>query len=232
MTVAAEVSYVERQYTGSQTTFASLFRALDPSHVFAAWLDADGLPVALTRGVHFSVTIDGSGMAVVQKIAFPSASVLAPLTLAFERHTPAVQGVDFQNLAAYDPDVHETIADAGAMRDAELRNQQTRTVTPFAVSDAAVDFRPRRVKAADPTQPEDLVTKSYSDLHTGTAGAERAEAAADRADADAAQTAEDRAATHIDRVAAETYAALLANPDLGFYTDATSQSRDCGTYLP
>lgn len=232
MTVAIEVSYAERQYTGSQTTFASLFRAKAPEHVYASYLDPDGLPIELTRGVHFSATIGGDGMAVVQKIAFPSASVLAPLTMLFERHTPAIQGVDFNNLASYDPNVHEDIADAGAMRDAELRRYQARTVTPFTVSETAVDFRPRRVKAATPTQPEDLVTKEYSDLHTGTAGAERAEAAADRAEEAADQTAEDRIATHEDRVAAETYAALLANPDLGFYTDATSYSRDCGTYLP
>lgn len=229
MTVATEVAYAERVYTGSQTTFASLFRALDPSHVYMAWLDGDGLPVELTRGVHFSVTIGGDGMAVVQKIAFPSASVLAPLTLAFWRDTPAIQGVDFINLAAYDPRVHEDIADAAALRDAEIRDRQRRTVTPFQVSDQTVDFRPRRVKAADPTQPEDLVTKSYSDSHTGTAGAERAEAAADRADADAAQTALDRIAADTAAALAAGYAALLASPDYGFVADAPVETRDYGT---
>lgn len=228
MTVATEVCYVERQYTGSQTTFASLFRALDPSHVFMAWLDAEGLPVELTRGVHFSVSLV-AGMAVVQKIAFPAASVLAPLTLAFWRDTPALQGVDFINLAAYDPQVHENLADAAALRDAELRDRQRRTVTPFQVSDDTVDFRPRRAKAADPQQPEDLVTKAYSDAHTGTAGAERAEAAADRADADAAQTAADRIAAAASAALAEGYAALLESPDYGFVADAPAETRDYGT---
>lgn len=232
MTVASEADYVERVYTGSQTTFASLFRALDPAHVYAAYLDDDRLPVPLTRGVHYSASIGGDGMAVVQRIAFPAASVLAPLTLAIWRVTPATQGTDFQNLAAYDPEVHERIADAGALRDAELRGRQARTVTPFQASGVAVDFRPRRVKAAEPVDGEDLVTKSYSDLHTGTAGAERAEAAADRAEAAADQTADDRVATHADRVAAETYADMLENPDLGFYTDMTGDFMDLGTYLP
>lgn len=229
MTVATEVSYVERQYTGAQTTFASLFRAQAPEHVYMAWLDAEGLPVNLTRGVHFSVSIGGDGMAVVQKIAFPSASVLAPLTLAFWRDTPAVQGVDFVNLNAYDPQVHENIADAGALRDAELRDRQRRTITPFQVSDSAVDFRPRRAKAADPLQPEDLVTKAYSDLHTGTAGAERAEAAADRAEEAADQTEDDRIATAASAALAAGYAALLASPDYGFVADAPVETRDYGT---
>lgn len=229
MTVATETCYVEVIYTGAQTEFASLFRALDPSNVYVSWLDDDGLPVALTRGIHFSVALV-SGMAVVARIAFPDASPVSPLTLAFERITPAVQSIDFENLARYNPSVHEQIADAGAMRDAELRSKQARTPTPFSVSDEVVDFRPRRVKAADPLDPEDLVTKSYSDQHTGTAGAERAEAAADRADADAEQTAADRAATEIASAAAVTAAHILGMPDDGFYNEATDTTIDDGIY--
>ncbi|EKS26734.1 hypothetical protein [Afipia felis] len=229
MTVGIESPYVEVIYDGSQSEFASLFRALDSADVHVGWLDDDGLPVWLTSPIHFTASLV-SGMAVVQRVAFPEASPVSPLTLVFERITPPVQAVDFTNLGRFDPKVHERLADASAMRDAELRSKQARTPTPFAVSDLVVDFRPRRVKAADPLDPEDLVTKSYSDLHTGTAGAERAEAAADRADADAAQTAADREAAEIASAAAVTAAHILGMPDDGFYNEATDTTIDDGIY--
>lgn len=228
MTVEIESPYIERVYDGSQSEFAGLFRALAAADVHVGWLDDDGLPVWLTPALHFNVTLV-SGKAVVTRIAFPDASPVSPLTLVFERITPPVQGVDFVNLARYNPQVHEDIADAGAMRDAELRAKQARTPTPFEVSDQTVDFRSRRVKAAEPLDPEDLVTKGYSDAHTGTAGAERAEAAADRADADAAQTAADRIAAADSAAEAAANAALLGSPDYGFVADAPVETRDYGT---
>lgn len=231
MTVATEASYAELVYTGAQSVLVPGFAAQAAADVHAGYLDPNGgRPTELIQGTHFTVTLDASGNVTVGRLAFPPASVLNPLTLWFERVTPAVQGVDFENLHQYSASVHQGIADAGAMRDAELRNRQARTVTPFFVSGSAADFRPLIVKAADPANPEDLVTKAYSDAHTGTAGAERAEAAADRADAAAAQAAADRASTDAAAAAAEGYAALLGNPDYGFYTDIIVSTRDYGTY--
>lgn len=63
------------------------------------------------------------------------------------RETPATQVVDFENLGRFDPSVHERIADASPMRDAELRRQLDGMVQQFTTSDAAVDFRLRKLRA-------------------------------------------------------------------------------------
>jgi hypothetical protein len=167
MTVATETSYAELIYTGAETTFTPGFSALNTADVFVSWFDVDRLPVALTQGMHFSVALGADGAVTVSKIAFPVATALAPVTIAIERVTPAVQGTDFDNLAAYDASVHERIADAGAMRDAELRGRQARAVTPFAGTSNVVDFRPRNVRAADPLVDSDVATKGWVMLVTG-----------------------------------------------------------------
>lgn len=167
MTVATEASYAERSYTGAEASFTPGFSALDAAHVFVSYFDASGLPVALTQGVHFSVLLDAQSAVTVSKIAFPVATPAAPVTIVIERVTPATQGTNFQNLAAYDASVHERIADASAMRAAELRNRQARTATPFVGSDTVVDFRPRNIRAADPVADSDVATKSWVLTITG-----------------------------------------------------------------
>ncbi|WP_156464224.1 hypothetical protein [Afipia sp. Root123D2] len=232
MTVATEASYAELIYTGVETIFTPGMQAQQQADVHCGYLDGDGLSVELIRGTHFTVTLDSSAAVTIGRIAFPIASALSPLTIWVERITPAVQGTDFKNLNRFNPEVHQQIADAGAMRDAELRNRQNRTVTPFAVSETAVDFRSRRLKAADPIQPEDLVTKQYSDDHTGTAAQEAAEAARDIAVAAAETASADAQSAAGSANAAEGYAAILENPDYGFYVDAPTETRDYGTYAP
>ena len=71
--------------------------------------DADGLPIALTAGLHFVATLDAAGAVTVTRIAFPFISADAPVTVYIERVAPATQGVDFDNLAAYDASVHERL---------------------------------------------------------------------------------------------------------------------------
>lgn len=230
MTVATEASYAERVYTGVETSFAPGFTAQAAAHVQAGYFNSDGLPVALTPGLHFVATLDAAGNVTVTRIAFPFASADAPVTIFIERVTPATQGVDFDNLAAYDASVHERLADAAALRDAELRGRQARTVTPFVASEGVVDFRPRRVKAADPVDNSDLATKFYADEVSGSNAQAAAEAARDIAITQAGiATGAAASATNSAGLAA-TYAAILGNPDYGFYTDATSTSRDYGTY--
>jgi hypothetical protein len=167
MTVATEASYAQANYTGVETIFTPGFSASSAADVFVSYFDASGLPVALTQGLHFSVALDAEGAVTVTRIAFPSATPSEPVTIAIERVTPAVQGTNFQNLAAYDASVHERIADAGAMRDAELKNRQVRTTTPFVGSSTVVDFRPKNVRAADPVDDSDVTTKSWVLTVTG-----------------------------------------------------------------
>lgn len=230
MTVATEASYAERVFTGAETIFTPGFAALDIAHVFVSYFDAAGLLIPLSQGVHFSVSLDAELAVTVTRIAFPSASPAAPVTIAIERVTPATQGVDFTNLAAYDAAVHELIADKDAMRAAELRNRQNRAVTPFSASLTTVDFRPRQVRAADPLAASDLATKAYADLVSGTSAA--GQAAASAAAALVSQTAAAGSATSASgsALAAAASAAILGNPDYGFVVaDPPTVTRDYGT---
>lgn len=229
MTVATEASYAEALYTGVETIFTPGFAALDAAHVMAGYFDISGLLVALAPGVHFSASLDGAGAVTVTRIAFPSASVGSPVKIAIERVTPATQGVDFDNLAAFDASVHEKIADAGAMRAAELRNRQARAITPFSASLSTVDFRPHQVRAADPLVNADLATKLYADTVSGSNAQAASEAARDIAVASAATSVTEAGIATGAAALAATYAALLGNPDYGFVADVPVSSRDYGS---
>lgn len=230
MTVATEAAYAERRYTGVETSFSPGFSALQAADVHAGYFDITGVSIELSFGVHFSVAVDPvSGAVTVTRIAFPSASVAAPVTIWIARETPAVQGTSFANLNQYDPSVHEKIADAGAMRDAEIRAELDRVVQPFTTSDGAVDFRPRTVKAADPTLPEDLATKAYADLVSGSdAAGQAAISAASAAAHDASSAVHDTSATNAAALAIAA-ATILGSPDDGLLSDVVGSTIDDGT---
>lgn len=230
MTVATEAAYAERSYTGVETAFSPGFSALAAADVHAGYFDSTGVSIGLTAGLHFSAAIDpDSGAVTVTRIAFPSASVSLPVIIWIARETPAVQGTDFTNLNQYDPEVHEKIADAGAMRDAELRSQMDREIQPFTTSIGAVDFRPRTVKAADPVANEDLATKLYADTVSGNSAAGQAAISAAAALASQTAAAVSAGSASGSAAAAAASAAILASPDYGFVSDAPSVTRDYGT---
>lgn len=230
MTVATEAAYAERQYTGVETTFSPGFSALAAADVHAGYFDITGVSIELTSGVHFSAAVDpSSGAVTVTRIAFPSASVAAPVTIWIARETPAVQGTSFANLNQYDPSVHEKIADAGAMRDAEIRSQIDREVQPFTTSNGAVDFRPRTVKAAPPVASEDLATKLYADTVSGSSAAGQAAISAAAAAASATTAAGSATASAASAASAAANAALLASPDYGFVSATATVFADYGT---
>ncbi|UPJ43941.1 hypothetical protein IVB40_07685 [Bradyrhizobium sp. 40] len=229
MTVATEACYAERSYTGVETVFSPGFSALSATDVLVGYFDSTGVSIQLTKDLHFSVALDGSGAVTVTKIAFPSASPATPVTLWFFRHTPATQGVDFDNLGRFDPSVHERLADAAAMRDAELRSQFDRDIQPFTTSSDGVDFRPRVVRAADPVASYDLATKAYADLVSGSDAAGQAAASALAAAGSATAAAGSASAAAGSAASAATNAALLASPDYGFFSDAPSATRDYGS---
>lgn len=206
MTVATEASYHQLQWTGVETSFTPGFSAEAVADVQVSYLDINQLPVALTRGVHFSVSLGADGAVTVTPIAFPSASAGSPVTIIIQRNTTAVQGVDFENLNSYDPSVYETLFDRAFRILGELKGKIARAVTPFVTTDSFVDFRPYRVKAADPVDDADLATKAWVLLTTGilnlnalvaAAAASAAAAAASAASAlgyqTGAQTARDKA---------------------------------------
>jgi hypothetical protein len=230
MTVATEAAYAERIYTGVETTFSPGFSALAAADVHAGYFDITGQSIELTAGVHFSASVDpSSGAVTVTRIAFPSASAAAPVTIWITRETPAIQGTNFVNINRYDPSVHELIADAGAMRDAELRSQLDRSFQPFTTSTDAVDFRPRKLKAADPTLPEDLATKLYADTVSGSSAAGAAAASAAAAAASATSASGFATAAAGSAATAAANAALLASPDYGFVSATPTVFADYGT---
>lgn len=161
MTVATEVSYAERSWTGAETDFAPGMSAQDVSHITVKYRDAIGALTPLTAGVHYSVAKAGdageTGAISMGPLNMPS----APGTVVIERVTPATQSVDFEALEDFDPVTHTKLHDAAALRGAELRNRQNRAITPFTVYNDYADFSPRRAAGADPVNDKDFATKGY-----------------------------------------------------------------------
>lgn len=120
MTVGTEAcGPTELSWTGVESSFAAGFVAYETSQVVVGYRNAGGAVSTLTLGVHYTVTLTGGPPGAVAVI--PAAMPAAPGTVIIVRVTPAVQGVDFNDLASYSADVHEKIGDLGAMRDAEAR---------------------------------------------------------------------------------------------------------------
>ncbi len=231
MTVPTEAAYAELLWTGLETSFTPGFSAENVDDVDVSYLNLTDVPVALTRGVHFNASLDSALNVTVTPLALPSATALAPVTLIFERNTGAVQGTDFGNLHRYSATVHGTLFDRAFRLLGELKARVIRRVGPFVTTDDFVDFRPRRVKAAEPIAAEDLATKFYADTVSGTAAQAGAEAARNIAVAQAAIATTQAGIATGAATLAGTYASILGNPDYGFYTDIPTTSRDYGTYV-
>lgn len=157
MTVSTENAYAELLWTGVETSFNPNFPALDVSYVIVQYVNADDEIATLTRGVHFDVSLGAGNAVTVTPITLPA----APGTLLISRHTPATVSVTFADLEDFPAAVHQLIADAAAMRDAELRSDVARHVGPWTVVGDQLDFRPYRLAAADPVDDADLATKGY-----------------------------------------------------------------------
>lgn len=123
-TVATEACFATFNWTGVEAQFPCGFPALDPTHLAVTSTSNANPPVVtqLFLGVHYTVNLDPvTGAATVLPIA-PSMPA-APSTITITRATPATQGTQFANLASYTPDVHTSLHDASAMRDAELKRR-------------------------------------------------------------------------------------------------------------
>ncbi|WP_445486912.1 hypothetical protein [Rhodopseudomonas sp. RCAM05734] len=167
MTVPTEAAYAELLWTGAETAFTPGFTAERTADLDVSYLDADGLPVPLTAGVHYTPSLDAAFNVTVTPLSLPAASVASPVTLVFERDTQAVQGTDFANLQRFNATVHGVLFDRTFRILAELKSRVVRSVGPFFTADDVVDFRPRRVMAAAPVNDQDLATKLYVLTVTG-----------------------------------------------------------------
>jgi hypothetical protein len=167
MPVAVDPGYAERVWTGVETDFAPSMVALAAAHVAVRYRSAAGVLSDLTVGAHLSVAKAGAVDVVGAISSAPIAMPPAPGTVIFERTTPASNDADFDNLEGYEPNVHTRLADAAALRDAELLGRQARAITPFTATDDVVDFRPRRVQGAEPVADEDFATKLWVLTITG-----------------------------------------------------------------
>ena len=230
MTVTSETAYATRLWTGGESVFAAGFSVERTADVTVSYLDANGLPIALVAGVHYTADLDGNNALTISPLMFPSASLASPVTIAIERNTPAVQGTDFRNLRAFDAATFGFLFDRAFYILGELKSRLSRTI-PYIVSEFVVDFRPRRVKAAPPQDPTDVATKLDADTVSGANAQAAAEAARDVAIQQSAIASNAASTATAGANAAQGYAAILANPDYGFYTDAVSTSRDYGTYV-
>lgn len=133
MTVPTDLAYVERAWTGVESSFTTGIRALDAAHHLVRYRTAAGLVLTLTPAVHYTPSLVAK-----QLVFFPLSLPAAPGTLLIERVTPATQLVNFLNLAGnFDPETHENIADEAAMRSAEDRRKLGDLDTPVSDAEAA-----------------------------------------------------------------------------------------------
>lgn len=245
MTVATEVAYAERDYTGVETDFAPGMVAQSVSHIGVSYRDANGVVTALTRGVHVAVTKVGDEGFTGAVSATPLNMPPAPGTVIFERTTPAVQETDFDNLEDFDPNIHTRLFDADALRAGEVRSRQARAIAPWAsVTDEAVDFRPRRIIAPDPVNDQDVATKIWVLSITGilnltalvaAAAASAAAALGYQTGAQAAQTlseaARDASQGYANNSSASAAQALAsANLATALYNQIDTRARDWGDF--
>lgn len=161
MTVNTENCYREFLWTGAETSLAPGFSALNEGSVKLAYINKFGLPVPLSRGVHYQAQLGSGGAVTVEPIALPEASAAAPVLLMCWRDTEAQQPVAFQNLFAYDPAVHELLHDRAMMIAAELKSVISRNITPFDTTDGFVTLGGRRIKVADPVDGNDAATRQW-----------------------------------------------------------------------
>ena len=132
MTVSSEAYFNILAWTGVEGSFATGIKIaaeadLKVTHVTTS----DGTRTLLTLATHYTVALEGNGIATVTPVAFPAGAG----DIEFERVTPSLQPVDFANLGGYSAQVHESLHDAAAMRGAEARGAALRAVlTPLGES--------------------------------------------------------------------------------------------------
>jgi hypothetical protein len=117
MTVASEAFVGQIVWTG-ETTFNPGFSVEKITDVNAQ-ASSGGVITALAQGIHYTVTLGTNGAVTINFIVANMPA--APQTVTAFRVTPALQGVDFQDLQDFSADDHEMLHDRWARCIAELR---------------------------------------------------------------------------------------------------------------
>jgi len=133
MSVSTELNYVERNWTGVETSFSTGFTAAVATDVVVYSRDGAGVRTLLTKDTHYGVTLSSELLVTITPIALPT----APKTLEISRNTPALQPVVF-NDGAFSAKTHENLHDAHVRRAAELKRRVGFVETKALDLDAAV----------------------------------------------------------------------------------------------
>jgi hypothetical protein len=130
MTVASSTATATLNWTGVETGFSPGFQAMQASDVTVTYV-VGAIQLQLVAGTHYSIALDGSGFVQIAPLALPPPPA-APATsqLVIARNTSPLQAVSFADGVPPSAEALEQVADAGAMRDQELR----RDVNGFATA--------------------------------------------------------------------------------------------------
>jgi stage V sporulation protein SpoVS len=133
--VTSELCVVVRNWTGVETQFITGFKASQAVDVVVT----TALDVTLTRGLHYTSSLDINGNLVVSPLG---GMLAAPQTLTITRSTPAVQPDTIPVNDTYSPVNLERRLNEGAMRDAELKNIVAAVVADVMADLARAALRP------------------------------------------------------------------------------------------
>lgn len=163
MTVLTQLRRTTLSWTGAETSFAAGFPADQVADVSVLFRDAAGVETTLAQGIDYSATLaSGTKIVTVTPISLPA----PPASLTILRLTPALVKDVLRDGEDFPASVHQALHDRGAMRDAEIRDDGTRSLVLSATSSAgsgeylAGGNRIRNV--ADPILAGDVATRGWT----------------------------------------------------------------------
>jgi len=219
MTVATEVAYQERSWTGAETNFAPGMSAQEASHILVRYRNTLGVVSELTPGVHLAVSKAGAAGDAGVITAVPLNMPAAPGTVIFERLTPALQETRFEDLQDFPADIYTRLFDRCMLVAAEVRSLGARYVGTYSVHGGVTDFRPYQLAAADPSEDWHLATRGYVLQITGVLQlqqyVDQARGAAEDAQAALAATGDNLADTETARDLAQLWAEQQEDTPVG-----------------